>query len=248
MISDHAAFKQNGWVLCREVADANLLSDSRQALTQQTLARCKSGTKSAFMPVSNLWVHDPICSAFVHQSQFATKAAHLLGVEHVRLYHDQAMFSEPGAVATPWHQDAQHWAVPGNRCLTMWLALENIDTNMGTLTYASGSHRAGLLGDWPINEKSQQYFSTYLSQENFPIVNAGAMAAGDALFHDGWVIHGAPPNVTTRMRAVMTILFVAAETKLLTPLYPDQLQALNDWTPGQVPGDVVGSSLNPLLK
>ena len=247
MTNDRNIFVRNGWVHCRHVADPKLLSHCREALTRQTLARCQAGARSAFMPVSNLWVDDPVCSDFVHQRHFAAKAAQLLGVEHVRLYHDQAMFSEPGAVATPWHQDAQHWAVSGNRCLTMWMPLVDLDPAMGTLTYASGSQRDGLLGDWPISDRSQQFFATHLAKRNYPVVNAGAMQAGDALFHDGWVIHGAPPNETSRLRAVMTILFVAADTELLTPNYPAQHQALQEWTPGQVPGDKVGSILNSVL-
>jgi ectoine hydroxylase-related dioxygenase (phytanoyl-CoA dioxygenase family) len=242
-----AQFRSEGWVLIRGVADAALLAASRDALTSAALARCAPGGGAAFMPVGNLWREDPACAAFTRQPRFAAIAARLLGVERVRLYHDQAMFSEPGAAATPWHQDAQHWAVPGDRCLTMWLALVDLDPAMGTLTYAGGSQRDGLLGDWPIGEASQRHFAQHLASRGHAPVNAGAMAAGDALFHDGWVVHGSPPNATPRLRAVMTVLFVADGTPLVEPRYPAQREALACWTPGQRPGEVVGSPLNPLL-
>jgi ectoine hydroxylase-related dioxygenase (phytanoyl-CoA dioxygenase family) len=242
-----AAFLRDGWVIIRGVADAALLAASRDVLTRNALARCAPGGGAAFMPVGNLWREDAACAAFVRQPRFAALAAQLLGVERVRLYHDQAMFSEPGAAATPWHQDAQHWAVPGDRCLTMWMPLVDLDPAMGTLTYASGSQRDGLRGDWPIGDGSQRHFAEHLAQRSYPTRNAGAMAAGDALFHDGWVIHGSPPNATPRLRAVMTVLFVADGTALTELDYPAQREALTCWTPGQRPGDAVGSPLNPLL-
>jgi len=240
-------FQENGWVMLRQVADPALLTRTRDALSREALARCRSGSGAAFMPVGNLWRVDPLCAEFVHHRRFAQIAADLLGVERVRLYHDQAMFSEPGAAATAWHQDAQHWAIPGDRCLTMWLALVDLDPAMGTLTYASGSQREGLLGDWPIGAESQAFFADHLARKTNAQVNAGAMAAGDALFHDGWVIHGSPPNCTPRLRAVMTVLFVADGTPLTAPQYPAQQHALAEWTPGQQAGEAVGSALNPLL-
>ena len=240
-------FQRDGWTLLRAVADPALLARTRDALSREALARCRSGNGAAFMPVGNLWQVDPLCAEFTRHPRFAQLAAQLLGVERVRLYHDQAMFSEPGAAATPWHQDAQHWSIPGDRCLTMWLPLVDLDPAMGTLTYASGSQRDGLRGDWPIGASSQAFFAEHLAIKTYPHVNAGAMTAGDALFHDGWVIHGSPPNTTPRMRAVMTVLFVADGTCLEAPQYPAQQQALIEWTPGQHAGETVGSALNPLL-
>ena len=53
----------------------------------------------------NLWQKDEAVKRFVFEQQFAQVAADLLGVEKVRLYHDQALFKEPGGGHTPWHQD-----------------------------------------------------------------------------------------------------------------------------------------------
>jgi hypothetical protein len=188
---------------------------------------------------------NPLRRAFTFHAPFADHAVRLLRAP-VRLYHDQAMFTEPGAVPTPWHQDAQHWAVPGDRCLTMWLALRDLDDE-GTLRYASGSQRAGLLGDHPISPASQAHFAPLIAQHGWAVRSAGPMRAGDALFHDGWVIHGAPGNPTADLRAVMTVLFVAADAPLIEPQWPAQADALRTWTPDQRPGELVGSPLNPQL-
>ena len=59
----------------------------------------------AFIQMFNLWRHNEEVQAFVFARRFAQVAADLMGVEGVRLYHDQALFKEPGGGLTPWHQD-----------------------------------------------------------------------------------------------------------------------------------------------
>ena len=59
----------------------------------------------AFLQVTNLWTKDEGVKRFVFEKKFAQLAADLLGVEEVRLYHDQALFKEPVGGRTPWHQD-----------------------------------------------------------------------------------------------------------------------------------------------
>jgi ectoine hydroxylase-related dioxygenase (phytanoyl-CoA dioxygenase family) len=238
-------FQRHGWELIRQVATADELNAASPALHAAALARCRTGSGAAFMPVSDLWRVDEACRAFTFNPRYAVIAARLLACTRVRLYHDQAMFTEPGGASTPWHQDAQHWAVPGDRCLTMWMPLVDLTTDMGTLTYASASQRDGMRGDWPISPASQAYFSELVRGNGWPVVNAGAMAAGDALFHDGFVLHGAPANTTARLRAVMTVLYVADDTPLIEPRWPAQAAALAQWSPGQRAGE---SYVGPLIR
>ncbi|MEJ7661127.1 MAG: phytanoyl-CoA dioxygenase family protein [Hymenobacter sp.] len=91
----------------------------------------------------NLWRADEGVRRFVLARRFARLAADLLGVENVRIYHDQALFKEPGGGPTPWHQDQYYWPVDTTNTITMWMPLVDIDVAMGMLTFASGSHRQG---------------------------------------------------------------------------------------------------------
>ena len=63
----------------------------------------------AFLQVPNLWQRDAVVERFVRAPRFAQVAAALLGVDGVRLYHDQALCKEPGGGYTPWHQDQVYW-------------------------------------------------------------------------------------------------------------------------------------------
>ena len=65
----------------------------------------------AFLQIMNLWRNDDAVKKFVMSKRFAKVAADLLGVKNVRIYHDQALYKEPGGGPTPWHQDQYYWPI-----------------------------------------------------------------------------------------------------------------------------------------
>ena len=73
------------------------------------------------------------------------------------------------------------------------------------------------------------------------------MAAGDASFHDGWIIHGAGHNDTDRSRVAMTVIYIEDGAVITAPDSPERAHDLATWLPGQQPGEFVGSTVNPLL-
>jgi ectoine hydroxylase-related dioxygenase (phytanoyl-CoA dioxygenase family) len=73
------------------------------------------------------------------------------------------------------------------------------------------------------------------------------MRAGDATFHSGWTLHGAPANETTTMRSVMTIIFFADGARvgpIDTPMRRDDNEK---WLQSLPTGALAASELNPLL-
>ena len=101
---------------------------------------------------------------FVLAGRFAGIAARLMGVERVRLYHDQALFKEAGGGITPWHQDQHYWPLATDKTITMWMTLADINADMGTLRFASGSHAEGYLGDIPISDESEGQLKAFVQQ------------------------------------------------------------------------------------
>lgn len=55
--------------------------------------------------MTNLWQHSERAHELVFSRRLAQIAAELLRVDGVRLYHDQALYKEPGGGITPWHAD-----------------------------------------------------------------------------------------------------------------------------------------------
>ncbi|WP_076259981.1 phytanoyl-CoA dioxygenase family protein [Intrasporangium flavum] len=201
----------------------------------------------AFLQVMNLWRHDPDVARFVLAARFAGVAARLLGVPRVRLYHDQALFKEPGGGYTPWHQDAMYWPLDGSRCLTMWMPLVDITPTHGGLAFAAGSHVDGPLSDIGISDASEEHFDRLLAERGTPVDEPVAMQAGDASFHSGWTVHRALGNSSEAMREVMTVIWFADGQAVLEPANGAQANDLATWLPGLAPGDLAASECNPLL-
>jgi len=184
---------------------------------------------------------------FVFDKHFAQTAADLLGVDKVRLYHDQALFKEPGGGHTPWHQDQFYWPLDTKKMITMWMPLVEIDEEMGLVRFAAGSHHDGPVGGVEISDESEALYTRYLTERSFSIQAPSQMEAGDATFHLGWTIHSAEANRSDRMREVMTIIYFADGARITEPESKYQQADLAAWFPGQRPGEVAGSELNPMM-
>lgn len=201
----------------------------------------------AFIQSMNLWTIDDCAREFVFARRFAKVAADLMGVSGVRLYHDQSLFKEPGGGITPWHQDQVYWPLDTNNTITMWMPLVDVPASVGSVVFASGSHRAGDLGGAAIGDNSQEYFDRLVRQEKLELVSYAPMRAGDATFHSGWTLHGAPANETTTMRSVMTIIYFADGARvgpIDTPMRRDDNEK---WLQSLPTGALAASELNPLL-
>jgi ectoine hydroxylase-related dioxygenase (phytanoyl-CoA dioxygenase family) len=194
----------------------------------------------------NLWEKDQDVGRFVLARRFAQIAADLMGVDGVRIYHDQALLKEPDGGLTPWHQDQHYWPLDTDHTVTMWMPLVDLTPEMGAMRFASGSHRDGYLGDLPISDDSEARFESYIRARGYSIEPGVEMAAGDATFHYGWTLHGAPGNSTARTREVMTIIWFADGARVTEPDNFNRSRDLARWLPGLKPGDLAASPLNPL--
>lgn len=201
---------------------------------------------SLFTQVTNGWRLDERVRRFVCARRFARVAARLMGVRGVRLYHDQALFKEAGGQPTPWHRDQYYWPLDTDDTVTMWMALVDVTREMGPMTFASGSHRAGDVPGLPIGAESAAVLAGYVEAKGFPLAG-GALAAGDATFHSGRTLHCAGPNLSGQRREVMTVIYFADGARLRVPENLFQEADARVFLPGVKPGEPAASELNPLL-
>ncbi len=200
----------------------------------------------AFLQTANLWENDELVKKFVFAKRFAKVAAQLMGVDGVRLYHDQALYKEPGGGHTPWHQDQYYWPLDTTKTITMWMPLVDTPIEMGTLVFASGSQKKGSVAQMAISDDSERFFREHVIAENYPCAIA-EMEAGDATWHSGWTLHKAPGNSTNRMREVMTIIYYADGTKVAESANEHQPADRARWLSNIEPGKIADGPLTPLL-
>ena len=199
----------------------------------------------AFLQIFNLWRENEMMKQFVLAKRFGGVAARLMGVERVRIYHDQALFKEAGGGHTPWHQDQFYWPLDTDKTITMWMTLGDLTKDMGIMQFVSGSHEKGFILSTEISDASEEFFSNYIREHQFNVHCNEAMQAGDATFHSGWTLHNAPPNQTNTTREVMTIIYYADGTKILKPDNTFRQNDLDAWLGGRQPGEFADSALNP---
>jgi ectoine hydroxylase-related dioxygenase (phytanoyl-CoA dioxygenase family) len=206
----------------------------------------RSTYNKAFLQVGNLWRHSDVVQRLVFSTRLAQIAAQLLGVDGVRLYHDQALYKEPGGGITPWHADQYYWPLSSDRCCTVWIPLQPTPLDMGPLEFAVGSHTFEFGRDMEISDESDTRLQETLAAQGFE-VSQEPYDLGDISFHRGWTFHRAGPNHTQTPRRAMTVIYLDAGLRVAPPANEHQARELPRWFPGIAPGQVPATSLTPDL-
>lgn len=248
------AFSRNGFVHLKRVLKARELNHFAAHLRplmaelnpNQLPLEKRSTYRRAFTQVTNLWQRSATVKDFVFRQDLARLAAGIMGVQGVRLYHDQALFKEAGGGATPWHVDQVYWPMDTDNTCTFWIPLQETPREMGTLSFATGSQLHSQGRDLVISDTSEAYFSKWVREAGFEVTEED-FDLGDISVHAGWTVHHAGPNHSDRQRMVMTIIYMAEDARLKTDLSATQQVDRDAFTPGIEPGQLLNSALNPLL-
>ena len=249
------AYRRDGHVLLRGVASPDEASASRQVITaavaqhnsEDRPMEARDTYGKAFLQTMNLWLLDEAVREYTLARRFGRIAAEMMGVDSVRLYHDQALYKEAGGGLTPWHQDQYYWPLGTTNTVTMWMPLVDVSVEMGVMTFASGSHVDGFVADLPISDESEVKLRAHVRERGFGLSHPVDMFAGDATFHAGWTLHSAPGNNSAAGREVMTIIYYADGALTTEPANGSQLNDLRTWFPGLQPGDVAATDINPVV-
>jgi ectoine hydroxylase-related dioxygenase (phytanoyl-CoA dioxygenase family) len=252
--ADRKAYDEQGFVHLTGVASPALVEAYEPEITSKVIELNtmhlpmaeRSTYNKAFLQVGNLWQNSDIVRELVSAPRFAQIAADLLGVDGVRLYHDQALYKEAGGGLTPWHADQYYWPLSTDRCCTLWLPLQETPLEMGPLAFAAGSHRFSYGRELEISDESEAAIGRAVAEQGFPLVEE-AFALGAASFHSGWTFHHAGPNTTGTPRRVMTVIYVDADMIISEPANRNQEVDLETFFPGARPGEIPDTKLNPVL-
>ncbi|PTM06202.1 MAG: hypothetical protein DA405_00760 [Bacteroidetes bacterium] len=130
--------------------------------------------------------------------------------EPAHLFIEDFHFKEPGGGAYDPHQDMQspviQWvneryapSVPIDKLVTMCLAVDEHTIENGCMQVAAGIHKQGGLGpEGGVLEKE------IVDSLNFEPIE---LAAGDALFFDGYCPHGSAVNTSSSSRKALFLFF-----------------------------------------
>ncbi len=273
------AFRRDGFVVVPDLLSPQELDRFGASVDAAVARRTEAGLRplsersryeQSFLQVVNLWEDFPDVRELTFHPRVTRTAARLLGVECLRLWHDQALYKEPGGRETDPHQDQPYWPITETRTITAWIPFGPIDDEIGPMGYLPGSHRRGLrkfvnifFGEAPDLLADPKLEGL---EPVFPKVPGGAIA-----FHHGLTVHLAKPNRSRRMRRVHTAIFFAdgstrsargahpsvdrTEVRVGVPIRSDATPVAWPLEPGnlppppssRVPDDAIGRHLWPDL-
>jgi len=251
--SQRDEFRENGHILVRallhspEVAVYRpLIADAmrRYRVEGRRPAEKDAGRAASIM---NLWRLDEGVSRLVLSRRLGKVAADLLGVGNVRIYHDQAIFREPGSGPISWRQDQYSRPLDTESTITLWLALGEITLEMGMPTFAAGSHRDGLVPDQRPADESENRYRKYIKDHQYPVTRSAGMRAGDGSWHYGNTLYSVPANDSDRTLEMMSITYMADGARVVQPAHERQTEDWDRWLMGLPPGRLAASELNPLI-
>jgi ectoine hydroxylase-related dioxygenase (phytanoyl-CoA dioxygenase family) len=224
-----AFFEENGYVKGGRVLDARQLEALREGLEAIRLGE-NPRTAEVYEidedyrrePERNVfhflgaWLIDDAFHDLLWHPAITTKAAQLLGVERLRLWHDQVFYKpprHPGVVT--WHQDYSYWtrATPAGH-VTCWVGLDDSTEESGCVRFVPGSHRWGLLPRISLTE-DMDAVRDFLTPEQAAAFEPVPMIleAGECTFHDSHTVHGSSGNRSERPRRGVVLNFMRPDTR-----------------------------------
>lgn len=178
----------------------------RRARDRRSLAE-RSDYEQSFVQCQNLWEDFDQVRPLTFHPRVAEAAAELIGAPAVRVFHDQALFKEPGGRETDPHQDLPYWPIAEPDTLTAWIPFAGSTLQSGCMGYVPGSHRLGKrkfinifrAGAEEIREQAKELMVVEPVYVEVP--------RGSVAFHHGLTAHLARPNQSTATREVHTVIY-----------------------------------------
>lgn len=247
-------FRENGFIKLKNVLTEEAIEYYGKIISQKVVElnrmhlpmEERTTYQKAFLQIFNLWRENEIVNEFVRSKRLAKIASDLLETSGVRLYHDQALYKEPGGGITPWHADQFYWPLSSDKTVTVWIPLQKTPHEMGPLAFSVKSHNFSFGRNMEISDESEAALKAALEKENFNHF-VEPFDIGEVTYHYGWTFHHAGANNSGKVRAAMTMIYMDENIRLTKPTNKYQQADWDTWCPGVKVGEVVASPLNPVL-
>jgi ectoine hydroxylase-related dioxygenase (phytanoyl-CoA dioxygenase family) len=247
-------YQENGFIKLKNVLSATAIDYMRETIssevkklnTQHLPMEERDTYGKAFLQIMNIWTKSERVKDIVFSKRLARIATDLMRVNGVRMYHDQALFKEPGGGHTPWHADQYYWPLSNDNTVTAWIPLQKTGLELGPLEFSAKSQQLQEGRTLKISDDSEAVIQKKLTLNDFKKV-VEPFDIGEISFHNGWLFHRAGANQTSEMRCVMTVIYMDKDMRLAAPLNENQQNDWDTWCPGARVGEVIDTPLNPVL-
>ena len=125
---------------------------------------------------------------------------------------NSSFFAKPAVKgrATPWHQDGEYWPIRPVATCTVWIAIDDANTENGCLKLIPGSHKKEQLLAHKTNPDPNLTLNQELLCSDFDESQAVdlILEAGQMSLHDVRIVHGSEENTSSNPRRGMTLRYM----------------------------------------
>ncbi len=178
------------------------------------------GTESSVQWMLNARLVDSDLWDIATEPKLGEAAACLLRTTSVSIVEDQLLDKPNQGAPVNLHQDYSYWRFSTSvNMLTCWIALSDMNVEMGPVEMVRGSHKWGFAARPRelIHGSREEYLAVAESvrpeEAKFDFVSAIVKQGGGVFFH-GLTFHGSRGNSTSQTRRAISLHWAAAECKL----------------------------------
>jgi len=115
-----------------------------------------------------------------------------------------------------WHQDASYWPMSPSKTVTVWLAIDDADTENACMRFIPGTHRHGHM-TYHLSEEDENnvLFQTVPNAEEYGDPVNVELQAGEISMHSDMLLHGSEANDSDRRRCGLTLRYCAADVRAM---------------------------------
>jgi hypothetical protein len=224
--SDIAAYKRDGLIIPDHRLPSSQLAHLRAALDEVI------ATNPDVRPEQLISIHVKRGSErtrghgafleFAYDKQILDLVEQLIGPDII-LWGCQSFCKPAGdGMEVPWHQDGRYWPIRPLATCTVWVALDDSNTENGCMRYIPGTHLGGHVYKHRKDDRPDLALDLVLEQGEADIGAARdvILEAGQFSMHDVFLVHGSNPNRSTKRRAGLAMRFMPATSHFDREMFP----------------------------
>ncbi|KAL7503910.1 hypothetical protein ACHAXN_001638 [Cyclotella atomus] len=190
------------------------------------LGFCPHSSKKKVIQIINVHKCDKAFREIATCEEIGRMVGHLTGWGSVRLAQDQVWAKPPGAPPLVFHRDSPYFMFTPDDVVTVWIALDNMDPELGPLEYvkysqAWGDGRVGTSSSFFQSDNGKNLLYSAAQREgiqdpefSLEFVSTAGMKSGGISIHHGKTWHGSGKNCSTdRPRRGLGLHFVPGHVR-----------------------------------
>ena len=211
-VEQTARFNREGFVKGIRIFDSAEMAGIRNyfdKLLEQTLAAGGDSYSISTAHMKHGRVYD-----LIHETRIVSLVRDVLGDDVIgwgshffcKMPHD--------GKSVAWHQDASYWPLTPSRTVTVWLAIDDADTENACMRFIAGSHHFGHLTYRPSSDDEGNVLNQTIENPlQYGMEVDDVLAAGEASLHSDLLLHGSEANGSDRRRCGLTLRYCTPDVK-----------------------------------